>query len=111
MFEDLFLVVYGLTVAFYFICFTAGVLRGKWDKKMVYIAKVATDRIEADSGHRFSETSMRVVIEATTIIFFLLPFVNTIILVRTTITKHKARKAFATATRKVVDDHTKFLDD
>ena len=111
MFEDLFLVVYGLTVAFYFVCFTAGVLRGKWDKKMVDVAKVVTDRIEADSGHRFSETSMRVVIEATTIIFFLLPFVNTVILVRTTISKHKARKAFAAATRKVIDDRTKFLDD
>lgn len=83
MFEDIFLVVYGVTVLFFFICFTALIVCNKWDKKMTMIADQVVTKLENNVGQKFDLNSMKLFIEISTIILFLLPVINTLMLLKT----------------------------
>lgn len=111
MFEDLLLVVYGLTVLFFFIGYTGGILTGRWNRKIQSAAENVVTKVEQQSGFRFNTKAMANFIEFGTIISFLLPVVNTCVMVKSIITVRKAKKAFNAATKRIVDEHTKFLDD
>ena len=107
MFEDIFLVVYGVTVLFFFIGFTASVIRGRWDNKMVAAAEHAVEKVEQQSGLRFEVSVMKAAIEICSIVVFLLPVINTLVMVKTFANKRKTNRAIA----KAVNEHTKVLDD
>ena len=111
MFEDLFLIVYGLTVAFFFIGYTYLCLTGRWNKRIQTSAQGVIDKIEQQSGIRMNVSSMAIFIESVAIISFLLPMVNTIILVISIVTACRDKKALNNTMKKIVDEHTKFLDD
>jgi len=111
MFEDLFLVVYGLTVFMFLIGFTYLWLTGRWNKRIQTGAQRVVYKIEQQSGVRMNTSAMAVFIECVGVISFLLPLVNTVILINSIITTVRAKKAFEKGVKKVVDDHTKFLDD
>lgn len=111
MFENLFLVVYGLTVFMFLIGFTVGTINGKWNKKIHEAAETVVEKIEQRSGHRFNEKAMASFIEFTTVVMFLLPVINTYVFVNGMVKKYRVRKAINTGVNKIVDEHTKFLDD
>ena len=111
MFEDLFLIVYGLTVLFFFIGYTGSVLKGRWNKRIQTAAESVVAKVEQESGFRFNTKAMANFIEFGTVIAFLLPLVNTCVMVKSISNSRKAKKAFNAATKRIVDEHTKFLDD
>ena len=106
MFEDIFLVVYGVTVLFFFIGFSVLVIRNKWDKKMITVAGTVVEKIEMNAGRKFDLVSMKLFIEISTIILFLLPVINTLLLLKAFHDKQKVN----TAISKAVKEQTKFLD-
>lgn len=107
MFEDIFLVVYGVTVFFFFIGFTVLVIRKQWDKKMIGVAGRVVEKIEMNVGHKFDLISMKLFIEISTIVLFLLPVINTLLLLKAFHGKQNVNKAIT----KAVKEQTKFLDD
>lgn len=111
MFEDLLLVVYGLTVLYFFIGYTGSVLTGRWNRKIQTAAESVVSKVEQQSGFRFNTKAMANFIEFGTVVAFLLPLVNTCVMVKSISNVRKAKRAFNAATKRVVDEHTKFLDD
>lgn len=111
MFKDLFLIVYGFTVLFFLIIYTYSMLKECWDKSIQTTAEIFVDKIEQESGFQFNTKAIANFIEFETIVFYLLPLINTYLMVMAIRSYIKVKKVLNAETKRNIDKHSKFLND
>lgn len=77
MLDQIFLAIYGITVAIFGLGYTIKVITGTWDKIVRESAMQSIERIYKQTGNRPSEKGMIFLTEFIAVVFALLPIINT----------------------------------